>query len=69
MYGHGGSFICDTPKKIEARNRIVEALQLNKEFKSAVKQRVGSDAMRAIEAVDRAYKSTLSKRAIRHQRK
>jgi hypothetical protein len=69
MYGNSASSVCDTPQALEARSRIIEALQLNRDFKKAVKQRMGQDAQRAVDTVHRAYKNILAKRAARSLRK
>lgn len=60
---------CDTAYTLEARSRIIDVLHLNREFKHAVKERIGFDARRARATVHRAYKQILAKRVARKLRK
>lgn len=38
---------CDTAYTLEARSKVIDVLRLNRELKQAVKQRIGSETVRA----------------------
>lgn len=70
MQAYAGSVLsCETAQTLEARSRIIEVLQLNRELKQAVRERISYDARNAAHTVHRACQQVAAKRLAQNLRR